>query len=105
MPEDNNHFSNHTELDSIPENDQGDGGNGDNGASVFTSNRTTPQILRKTSLRTSHTQIQQTESEDEDDLETELAQDKDVADADDIYYDCVDQDQNQVNLGSSTKAK
>ena len=90
-PEDINHFSNKTELDSIPERNTKDGGNG---GDYWTSNRTTPQIVRKTSLRTQHTQIQQTESDDEDDLETEVAGDKELGDADDIYYDCVDIDQN-----------
>ena len=100
MPDDNNHFSNQTELASIPENSSRDRGNS---GEYWTSNRTTPQIVRKTSLRTSHTQIQQTESEDEDDLETEVAGDKEEGDADDIYYDCVDLDQNQVKLSSSKR--
>ena len=91
MPEDNNHFSNQTELASIPESGSREDGNG---VDYWTSNRTTPQIVRKTSLRTNHTQIQQTESEDEDDLETEVAGDKEFGDADDIYYDCVDLDHN-----------
>ena len=41
MPDDNNHFSNQTELDSIPEYGSGPG-DGGNGADFFTSNRTTP---------------------------------------------------------------
>ena len=102
MPDDNNHFSNQTELASIPENSSRDRGNS---GEYWTSNRTTPQIVRKTSLRTSHTQIQQTESEDEDDLETEVAGDKEEGDADDIYYDCVDLDQNQVRLSPQSKRK
>ena len=102
MPEDYNHFSNKTDLDSIPERNSRDR---ENSGEYLTSNITTPQILRKTSLRTSRTQIQQSESDDEDDLETEIAGDKEEGDADDIYYDCVDQEQNQINLGSSSKRK
>ena len=102
MPEDYNHFSNKTDLDSIPERNTRDR---ENSGEYWTSNITTPQIQRKTSLRTSRTQIQQSESDDEDDLETEIAGDKEEGDADDIYYDCVDHDQNQINLGSSSKRK